>query len=145
LSAAAWTPWPKPGDIVDCRFPEVVGKPGPKERPALVLQVEENPEDAKGCVVVVAYATSQKTEHVYAGEFVIAAGGVSGLTKDTKFDLVNTHALPFDAVWFGPAANRSPSHPKRGRLDLADMEIKRRLHAAVVEAIGLRKEQASDS
>jgi mRNA-degrading endonuclease toxin of MazEF toxin-antitoxin module len=93
LSTDYWAPWPAPGDIVDCLFPEEVGTPGPKERPALVLQVEQATDDARGCVVVVAYATSQKTTRVYAGEFVIAASTITGLTKDTKFDLVNRHAL----------------------------------------------------
>jgi hypothetical protein len=28
-----WSPWPKAGDIVECRFPHAVGIPGPKELP----------------------------------------------------------------------------------------------------------------
>jgi hypothetical protein len=35
LTAAplCWSPWPKAGDIVECRFPHAVGIPGPKELP----------------------------------------------------------------------------------------------------------------
>lgn len=111
-----------------------MGKPGPKNRPALVLQVEEAVADASGCVVVVAYATSQNTGRVDAGEFVIGASPHSGLTLDTKFDLVNRHALPFDSVWFGPAAGSTPPHPRRGRLDLSDTTVKRKLHSATLAA-----------
>jgi hypothetical protein len=101
LSSASWKPWPATADIVDCRFPE--GKfpegfesPGPKERPVLVISVEESTVDAEGCVVEVAYATSQNTGKVYPDEFVVSAISISGLTKDTKFDLVNRHRLTFD-------------------------------------------------
>jgi hypothetical protein len=117
----------------------VVGVPGPKERPALVLQVEVSAEAAEGCVVVVAYATSQNTQRVYAGEFVVPASAISGLTKDTKFDLVNRHALPFNRDWFAPAPKTQPPHPTRGKLDLADYALKRKLHAAILEAENLRK------
>ena len=134
-----WKPRPNAGDIVDCRFPEVVGVPGPKERPALVLLVEESAEEAECCVVVVAYATSQNTQRVYAGEFVVPASVISGLTKDTKFDLVNRHALPFNDVWFKPASKTKPPHPTRGKLNLADYVVKRKLHAAILEAEKLRK------
>ena len=99
-----------------------------------MLQVEEAVADASGCVVVVAYATSQNTGRVYAGEFVIGASPHSGLTLDTKFDLVNRHALPFDSVWFGPAAGSMPRHPRRGRLDLSDATVKRKLHSAILAA-----------
>lgn len=140
MSAAYWAPWPVPGDIVDCLFPEEVGIPGPKERPALVLQVEEAADGPKGCVVVVAYATSQKTSRVYAGEFVIVANTVTGLTKDTKFDLVHRHALPFNADWFAAAPKSNPGHPKRGRLDLQDTVTKKKLHSAILEAEQLRRD-----
>jgi hypothetical protein len=49
----------------------------------LVLVVEESLDDASGCIVVVAYATSQNTSKIYPGEFVIEADHVSGLTKAT--------------------------------------------------------------
>lgn len=96
-----------------------------------MLQVEEAADDPKGCVIVVAYATSQKTSRVYAGEFVIVASTVTGLTKDTKFDLVHRHALPFNADWF--AAAPKSNHPKRGRLDLQDIVTKKKLQSAILE------------
>jgi hypothetical protein len=144
LIAISWTPWPDAGDIVDCRFPE--GKfpegfevPGPKERPVLVLVVEESLDDASGCIVVVAYATSQNTSTIYPGEFVIEADPVSGLTKATKFDLVNRHRLPFNDKWFKPATGTNPAHPKRGKLDLSQLEIKKKLIAALTVAEAIRK------
>jgi mRNA-degrading endonuclease toxin of MazEF toxin-antitoxin module len=137
----AWRPWPRAGDIVDCRFPHAVGVPGPKERPALLLQVEEDADDAQCCVVVVAYATSQRTERVYAGELVLPASASSGLTKTTKFDLVNRHALPFNDEWFAPTAHSRPPHPRRGKLDQNDQALKRKLHAAIKDAEQLRHRQ----
>ncbi|WP_353506653.1 type II toxin-antitoxin system PemK/MazF family toxin [Variovorax flavidus] len=108
MSRAYWIPRPKLGDIVECSFPQQVGVPGPKNRPALVLQVEEAGDDPTGSVVVVAYATSQNTSTVYPGEFVIEASARTGLTKATKFDLVNHHRLPFDDSWFAPAPGNTP-------------------------------------
>ena len=131
-----WLPRPRLGDIVECGFPEQVGVPGPKNRPALVLQIEEADEDTAGCIVVVAYATSQNLGAVYPGEFVIDAGAGTGLTKATKFDLINHRRLPFDDIWFAPAPGRTPKHPRRGRLDLQDAAIKRKLQSAILEARG---------
>lgn len=147
MSATAWKPWPELADIVDCRFPEGkfpegFEKPGPKERPVLVLSIEKSTTDPDGCVVVVAYATSQNTNKVYPGEFVISANSVTGLVKDTKFDLVNRHRLPFDSQWFGPALGSNPGHPKRGRLDITQLEIKKKLVAAISAAQYLRKSES---
>jgi hypothetical protein len=114
-------------------------RPGPKERPVLVLSVEESAVDPEGCVVEVAYATSQNTSKIYSGEFVISASPVSGLTKDTKFDLVNRHRLPFDDKWFGPALHSDPAHPRRGKLDVTNLMIKKKLIAAISAAEELRK------
>lgn len=139
MSSTYWTPRPSPGDIVECCFPEEVGVPGPKNRPALVLQVEEAPDDPTGSVVIVAYATSQGTASAYPGEFVIAADVKTGLTQPTKFDLVNHHRLPFDSKWFAPAPGKKPSHPCRGRLDVNDPVVKRKVQAAVTEAKQARR------
>lgn len=115
--------------------------PGPKNRPALVLQVEEAMDDPTGSVVVVAYATSQNTAWVYPGEFVIEASSATGLNKTTKFDLVDRHRLPFDDVWFAPAPGVAPRYPRRGRLDLQDATVKRKIQSAILEA----KQQAQRS
>lgn len=145
MSTTAWRPWPDLADIVDCKFPEGTFPegfevPGPKERPVLVLSVEESTIDPDGCVVVVAYATSQNTTKIYPGEFVVSANSITGLTKDTKFDLVNRHRLPFDRKWFGSAPGSNPEHPKRGRLDITKLEIKKKLVAAISVAEDLRKQ-----
>jgi mRNA-degrading endonuclease toxin of MazEF toxin-antitoxin module len=134
VSRTYWTPRPKLGDIVECSFPQQVGVPGLKNRPALVLQVEEAADDPSGSVVVVAYATLQNTSAVYPGEFVIEASAKTGLTKTTKFDLVNHHRLAFDDAWFVPAPGKAPKYPRRGRLDLQDALVKRKLQAAIMEA-----------
>lgn len=134
MSGSYWTPRPKLGDIVECSFPQQVGVPGPKNRPALVLQVEEAADDPAGSVVVVAYATSRNTASVYPGEFVIEASTKTGLTLPTKFDLVNHHRLPFDDTWFSPAPSKTPRYPRRGRLDLQDAVVKRKLQSAILEA-----------
>ena len=94
---------PEPGDIVYCRFPQS-GFPGPaaKPRPALVLQVGEvNGEP----YVAVAYGTSQKTDLLHAGEFLISpadgeAYALSGLSYPTKFHLKIVKELPYSEDWF---------------------------------------------
>jgi hypothetical protein len=140
LTAKYWRPPPKAGDIVHCLFPaDVVGTPGPKARPALVIAVEQAVDDPQGCVVEVTYATSQKTNVVFPGEFVLGASPKHGLSTNTKFDLGRTFRLPFDDAWFGAAPGSKPPYPRRGRLDLADSDVKRRLYAALAEARNARR------
>lgn len=137
MTARPWARRPKAGDIVECRFPESeMGTPGPKERPALVVQVEVDPEDESAHIVRVAYGTSQDVEQRYPGEFTIrATDAKAGLDRDTKFDLGNTVRLPFDTDWFAPSPNRRfGEHPKRGALDVRDQNLKRALQAAILEA-----------
>ncbi|MFN0313648.1 MAG: type II toxin-antitoxin system PemK/MazF family toxin [Burkholderiales bacterium] len=133
---------PKAGDIVQCRFPQgASNKPGPKDRPGLVIEVEEDPEDARGCIVRIAYGTSQDTEQRYPGEITIrATDPKAGLSKDTKFDLGNTIRLPFNSQWFATAPSRPfGDHPKRGVLNLQDLNLKRMLQAAIAEAKEARR------
>jgi hypothetical protein len=74
MTARPWAPKPKAGGIVQCRFPETkVGTPGPKDRPALVIEVEDDSQDPAASIVRVAYGTSQDVEQRYAGEFAIRA------------------------------------------------------------------------
>lgn len=137
MTARPWAPRPKAGDIVQCRFPErEVGIPGPKDRPALVVEVEKNPEGESASIVRVAYGTSQDVAQRYPGEFTIrATDPKAGLDRDTKFDLGNTMRLSFDSEWFTPSPNRRfGEHPKRGTLNLADQKLKRALQAAIIEA-----------
>lgn len=102
--------WPVPeaGEILWCHFPDDV-HPKPKPRPALVLAVKE---DDLGLVFVrLAYGTSQKTNQLYSGEFLIArqthpaAYKAAGLSFDTKFDLSNLVELPFNEDYFSVPPN----------------------------------------
>jgi hypothetical protein len=69
-----------------------------------------------------------------ASSFVIEASTGTGLNMPTEFDLVDHHRLPFDHTWFSPAPGKTPSCPRRGRLDLHDAVVKRKLQSAIVEA-----------
>jgi hypothetical protein len=97
---------PDVGDIVWCWFPYVgFTKPGPKPRPALVINVGA----LRGTPAVeVIYGTSQKINQLYPGEFAItpADGGayaLSGLSYATKFNTQRSVFLPYNDVWFAPA------------------------------------------
>ena len=96
-------PPPEPGDIVYCRFPEKeLPEPALKPRPALVLAVGELEGKPH---VEVAYGTSQKTDRLRSGEFLIApadgnAYALSGLSYPTKSDLRHLNELPYNDDWF---------------------------------------------
>lgn len=117
-----YNPLPEGGDILWANFPNVenLGKPGPKPRPALVLFISD--EDH---AVEVAYGTSQRTDKIYPGEFVLDPSdpgfSLSGLTTRTKFDLTRTVQLPFDSAWFTPAPGPYVSSPlpKMGTLHIS--------------------------
>jgi mRNA-degrading endonuclease toxin of MazEF toxin-antitoxin module len=137
VSARARLPVPKAGDILQCRFPETIrGKPGPKVRPGLVIEVEEYLQEDTACVVRIAYGISQEVEQRYPGEFTVRAADLTaGLDKDTKFDVGKTVRLPFNDDWFAPAPSRRfGDYPKRGILNLQDLKLKRALQAAIREA-----------
>jgi len=124
-------PLPAPGDIVYCRFPEKVGAPGPKPRPALVTAIVEFDDGAKG--VQVAYGTSQGTEHLFAGEFLISpkdgeAYEIAGLSFPTKFDLNRLQALPYTDEWFRVAPARE--HGQSPQLGILHPSLMRRAAAA---------------
>ena len=108
--AHLFQPLPAPGDIVWCRFPETVGVPGPKPRPALVLAAAKTEH-----AVIVVYGTSQKTQDLYPTEFAIDPSDsnfdVSGLSLRTKFDMAHQTKLPFDSDWFATAPGLLPSMP----------------------------------
>ena len=108
-----WWPQPTAGDIVWCHFPDNI-HPRPKPRPALVVSTKE---DDEGTIFVsVAYGTSQKTNHLYSGEFKIAksahpaAYASAGLSFDTKFDLRHILELPFNDTYFSV-----PPHSPHGQ------------------------------
>lgn len=125
-----WFPAPRAGDIVWCRFPQDLRKPGPKPRPALVLRVGEHGGHP---VVEVAYGTSRKVDTLYAGEFAItpvdrAAYDAAGLSFPTKFDLAHTFELDFNDAWFAVA----PGAPygQTPKLGMLHPSLVRRVEAA---------------
>lgn len=85
-----------------CHFPQSLGEPGPKPRPALVVAVS-----LADHAVMVVYGTSQKTDKIYPGEFVLdpndAGFADSGLSHRTKFNLSTQVKLPFSHGWFDQA------------------------------------------
>jgi len=121
-------PAPEPGDIVWCRFPERPrDKPGPKPRPALVLEVTQR---ADGIEVKVAYGTSKKLGPLPAGEFAIrkldnaAAYALAGLSYDTKFNLGEAIPLLWDSQFFAiPPNPRHGQIPKLGSLHSGMMKV----------------------
>ena len=146
---AAWYAPPQPGDIVQCWFPQdKFAAPGPKSRPALVMRVEEF--DVAGQMqadVTIAYGTSTIAP-VRAGQFVLPCEhAVTGLARDTKFDLTNQCALPFNNIWFcAPPGQAATAPPRRGRLPLDVPEIKKAFiaaHNAATAPINLTEPQPS--
>jgi hypothetical protein len=119
VPASAYPP-PEIGEIVYCRFPENLGRPGPKPRPALVISIGTF-EDGT-LAVRLAYGTSQDISDLHAGEFVILptdgeAYRVSGLSFATKFDLRQLVDLPYTDEWFRvPPAPLFGETPKMGLL-----------------------------
>lgn len=140
---------PKAGDIVQCRFPQdKFRQPGPKERPALVIEVEEYelPDGAIEVFVTVAYGTSEDVDNCHPGELKIESSDPhAGLSLDTKFDIGNRVKLPFDDEWFAPSPNkRFGDHPKRGMLNTANAALKRRLSSAIAELKRTERPKAVD-
>lgn len=140
---------PRAGDIVQCRFPQdKIPQPGPKERPALVIEVEEYqlPDRTTEVFATVAYGTSEDVDNCHPGELRIeSANPDAGLSLDTKFDLGNRVKLPFNDEWFAPSPNkRFGDHPKRGILNTADEGLKRRLSSAVTELKQASRPKAID-
>lgn len=106
----AWS-GPCRGSITLCRFPydENSTIPGPKVRPAIVLDVEK-----VGNRVMVCYGTGQ-AHHVKLSDLRPDQVGVLdghhvralGLEEATVFDLNRTVFLPYDTAWFKAAPSRS--------------------------------------
>lgn len=122
---------PQPGEIVYCRFPQKgIPGPAPKPRPALVLAVGEIEGEPH---VEVAFGTSQHTDRLHSGEFLIAPGDgdayvLAGLSYPTKFDLRNRKELPY-----GDDRFRVPPHAPHGqtpKLGVLHPALMRRARAA---------------
>jgi hypothetical protein len=80
--------------------------PGPKPRPALVIDTGRLGDDP---AVEVVYGTSRKLERMVPGEFSITpedgdAFAASGLNYPTKFDTARTVFLPYNDEWFSVPA-----------------------------------------
>lgn len=132
--AKGFAQFPAPGDIVYCRFPEELGTPGPKPRPALVVGTGFSRSEKDS--VRVAYGTSQRVTELHSGEFAIypndgAAFQLSGLSYPTKFDLRRTAVLPYTEEWFCvPPAARHGYTPKLGTLHPSLMKRAQAAYAA---------------
>ena len=116
-----WWPAPEAGEIVWCHFPENKGiDPGPKPRPALVVKVFN--DQTPHFIILVAYGTSQKTDPLRSGEFLIAGHEVAayrlaGLSYSTKFSFHSTVELPYSSDWFKvPPGAPNGQTPKLGVL-----------------------------
>jgi hypothetical protein len=124
-------PLPQAGDIVWCRFPHRgLPVPGPKPRPALVVDIGRLRGEA---AVEVFYGTSQKLDHLYAGEFSITqedgdAFVASGLSYPTKFDTARSVFLPFNDEWF--AVPPGAPHGQIPKLGVLHPSLVRRAKAA---------------
>ena len=100
------------GAIVRVWFPEseAVMEPGPKFRPALVLDVSNGPNGRREALV--AYGTSQNTRSCQLGEFTVKSGDAHALDRDTKFCLKRAVWLPLSREYFvGPAKFTQPPRP----------------------------------
>ena len=119
-STMEYFPKPTIGDIVWCLFPESLGKPGPKPRPALVIEVGQDGKHKP--IVTVIYGTTKKLDRLYPSEFKIEKKDgrsfmLSGLSADTKFDFHHRIKLPFCSTWFGKAPGQvSAKEPRLGVL-----------------------------
>ena len=108
------------GDIVWCLFPEPLGEPGPKPRPALIIEIGADSKHKP--VVTVVYGTSKKLDRLYPSEFKIekadgASFSLSGLAAETKFDFNHRVKLPYCSTWFGSAPGQPyVNQPKLGVL-----------------------------
>ncbi len=112
------------GAIVRARFPESesVMQPGPKARPALVLDGRVHHGQRQ---LLVAYGTSQHTHRTGFGCFVVKAGQAKSLTKDTLFDLNKIAWLPATSEYF-PTTKSEPL-PRSSMKDFREEAINAKL------------------
>lgn len=133
-------PLPDAGDIVWCRFPHRgFAAPGPKPRPALVVDVGDLRREP---AVEVAYGTSQKGDRLYPGEFAIAPDDgdrflIAGLDRPTKFDMRRLVFLPYCDEWFAIAPGAP--HGQTPKLGILHPSMVRRAEAACRAATRARR------
>ena len=99
------------GAIVRVWFPETesVLRPGPKFRPALVLDVATKANGAREALV--AYGTSQRSEQFGKGEFVLPARLTTSLCSDTRFCLTRRVWLSLTMEYFGSSGRQPLPEP----------------------------------
>ncbi|WP_242689500.1 hypothetical protein [Photorhabdus cinerea] len=84
--------------------------------------------------LVVAYGTSQKTDKIYLGEFIIPTTDpdfdLTGLAYDTKFNLNHRLKLYYTSEWFNVAPPRrsfpAPVSPRMGILPASYYDVVRK-------------------
>lgn len=117
---------PQQWDIVYGRFPYPpdFSEPGPEPHYCLVLDVFED-EKTGDPWVIVAFGTSQRTDDLRSGEFLVnrlhQPDQGSGLDKPTKFSVARTRLaeLPYNDKFFAPPPSRrnaGQKDPLVGRL-----------------------------
>lgn len=129
-----WKP-PIVGDLLWCYFPELPElDPGPKPRPALVVQVTIKDD---GAVVAVVYGTSQRLDRLLSGEFAIrkaqnsAAFALAGVSFDTKFNFKQLVDLPStDSFFKVPPKATNGQNPKLGTLHPSMMQAAKAAYLA---------------
>ena len=120
------------GDIVWCHFPDNI-----EPRPALVLTVYD--DEAPQFIVQVAYGTSQRTDRLFPGEFLIAqsknpaAYAAAHLSFEAKFNVKQALDLPYSSQWFSVP----PTAPHGQRPLLGT------LHPSMVRAVQAASQAAS--
>jgi hypothetical protein len=132
---------PAPYDIVWCRFPEHVdlGEPGPKPRPAIVLNVAADAEAGESEVQLV-YGTGKLKFAKRPRDFFVtnvAEMDACGLSKATRFDLDNIAWIPWEVHWFDILPGyASPviGHLSHHATKLLQMEMGRRQAQTLREA-----------
>lgn len=87
-----------------CRFPEheSLGEPGPKARPAVVLNVAHDPESDESEVQLIYGTTKLKMMKRREDFFIsnLSDMDACGLTQATRFDLDTIMWIPWAAEWF---------------------------------------------
>lgn len=138
---------PEYGSIVWTRFPESVGKPGPKCRPALVLATGLNDKHKPPFASLqVAYGTSKlKLDQPISKTHLIVQNIVAlnqmRLPQATRFDLDHIIWLPWSSRFF--EARKGNLTPKIGDLTPAYIQQLEVLKA-VRAAMKVKRSQKSD-
>lgn len=129
---------PEYGSIVWTRFPEEVGKPGPKPRPALVLATGLNDKHKPPYATLqVAYGTSNlKLDRPISKTHLIIQNVVSlnqmRLPQATRFDLDHIIWLPWSSRFFEPRpGNLTPKIGELSQTYIQKLELLKAVRAAM--------------